>query len=74
MQVDLGELLGHLVEQAGLGQTVDLSLELEVVEDVAHIGREALHVGEEAVCNVASIGHACDLRQVQWRLVVELVA
>ena len=38
VQIDLGELLGHLVEQAGLGQALDLGLKREVLKDVAHIG------------------------------------
>jgi hypothetical protein len=41
VQVDLGELFRHLVEQPGLGQALDLGVEFEALEDVAHGGREA---------------------------------
>ena len=45
MQVDPGELLGHLKQQLGLGQLVDLVVELEPLENVADLGGEALDVG-----------------------------
>ena len=38
VQVDCGELLGHLVEQPGFGEGVDLGVELEPFEDVARFG------------------------------------
>ena len=38
VQVDLAELFGHLIEQAGPGQALDLGLKFEVLEDVAHFG------------------------------------
>ena len=41
VQVDVGELLGDQIEQPGLGQPVDLGVEVEALEDVAHGGREA---------------------------------
>ena len=47
VQVDAGEPLGHLIEQLGLVEPVDLGRELEALEDVADVLREALDVGEE---------------------------
>jgi hypothetical protein len=36
VQVDIGELLRDHVQQAGLGQLVDLGVEVEALEDVTH--------------------------------------
>ena len=72
VQVDVGELLGHQVEQAGLGQPVDLGVELEALEDVAHGGRERLHVGEQVFADVVLVAH--QLLHVQRRRVVEELA
>ena len=41
VQVDVGELLGDQIQQPGLVQPVDLGVEVEVLEDVAHGRREA---------------------------------
>jgi hypothetical protein len=49
VQVDVGELLGDEVEQAGLGEAFDLGEEVEALEDVAGGGREALDVGVEVL-------------------------
>ena len=38
VQVDLAEFFAHLVQQAGLGQALHLSLEFEVLENIAHFG------------------------------------
>jgi hypothetical protein len=72
VQVDVGELLGDEVEQAGLGQLVDLGVELEALEDVAHGGREPLHVGAEVLADVVLVAH--ELLQVERRGVVEELA
>ena len=47
VKVDAGELLGDQIEQVRLGEPVDLDGELEALEDVADVGREALHVGAQ---------------------------
>ena len=38
VQVDVGELFGDEIQQPGLGEFVDLGVELEALEDVAHAG------------------------------------
>ena len=47
VQIDAGEFLGDLIEQPVLGEAVDLGGEIEPLENVAHRGREALHIGEQ---------------------------
>jgi hypothetical protein len=42
VQIDVGELLGDQVQQAGLGQAVDLNMKVESLEDVANGRRERL--------------------------------
>ncbi len=69
VQVDVGELLGHQVEQLGLGQPVDLGVEVEALEDVAHGGRKRLNVGEEVFPDVVLVAH--QLLHVQGRRVEE---
>ena len=72
VQVDVGELLGDQVEQPGLGQPVDLGVEVEALEDVAHRGREGLDVGEQVLPDVVLVAH--QLLHVQRRRVVEAAA
>ena len=72
VQVDVGELLGDEVEQPGLGEPVDLGVELEALEDVAHGGRERLHVGAQVLADVVLVAH--QLLQVERRGVVEELA
>ena len=72
VQVDVGELLRDEVEQPGLGQPVDLGVEVEPLEDVAHGGRERLDVGAEVLADVVLVAH--ELLQVQRRRVVEKLA
>ena len=72
MEVDVGELLGDEVEQAGLGQLVDLGVKLEALENVAHGRRERLHVGAQVFADVVLVAH--ELLQVERRGVVEELA
>ena len=72
VEVDVGELLGDEVEQLGLGEPVDLGVELEALEDVAHRGREGLHVGAQVLADVVLVAH--ELLQVERRRVVEELA
>jgi hypothetical protein len=53
VQVDVGELLGDQVQQARLGQPVDLDVELEALEDVAHRRARTLHVGAQVLADVS---------------------
>ena len=55
VQVDVGELRNHEVEDVRLVHLLDLVLELEVLEDVAHIGREALDVADEVPGDVVRV-------------------
>jgi len=72
MEVDVGELFGDEVEQAGLGELLDLGVELEALEDVAHGGRERLQIGAEVFADVILVAH--ELFQVERRGVVEKLA
>jgi hypothetical protein len=45
VQVDVGELLGDQIQQPGLGEPVDLGVELERLEDVPDGRGERLDVG-----------------------------
>ena len=72
VEVDVGELLRDEVEQLGLGEAVDLGVELEALEDVAHGGRERLDVGAEVFADVVLVAH--ELLQVERRGVVEELA
>jgi hypothetical protein len=69
MEVDLGEALGDHIEQAGFGEAVDLGVELEALEDIAHGGREGLNVGEEVFADVVLVAH--QLLHVEGRGVAE---
>ena len=69
MQVDGAELFGDEVEQVGLGETIDLRLKLEAVEDVLDVGREAVEIGAEIEGDVVLI--ADDRLQIHGRGVVE---
>ncbi|OFZ70139.1 MAG: hypothetical protein A2Z01_06125 [Betaproteobacteria bacterium RBG_16_58_11] len=44
MQVELAEFLSDLIQQPGFGQPLNLDVEFEMLEDVAHRGRERLNV------------------------------
>ena len=57
MKVDAGEFLRDLVEQSVLGEALDLRREIEPLENVAHRGREALHIGEQIFANMVLVAH-----------------
>lgn len=69
VQVDVGEFLGHQVEQVGLGQALDLGVEVEALEDVARRGRERLDVGVEVLADVILVAQQAG--QIQLGRVVE---
>ena len=69
VEVDVGELLRDEVEQPGLGELVDLGVEVEALEDVAGGGRERLDVGPEVLADVVLV--ARDPLQAERRGVVE---
>ena len=72
VEVDVGELLGDEVEQPGFGQPVNLRVKVEALENVAHGGRERLHIRAEVFADVVLVAH--QLLQVQRRRVVEELA
>lgn len=55
VQLDPRELLGHLLEQIGLGEPVDLGGEAEPLKDVAGVRRERLDVGKQVVPDVIRV-------------------
>jgi len=70
MQVDAGEFLRDLAQQARHRQPLHLRLEVAVLEAVADPGRETLDVFLEVLADVVLVPH--ELLQVQGRGVVEL--
>lgn len=60
VQVDVGEFFGDEVEQAGLGQALDLGVEVEALEDVARGGGKALDVGVEVFADVVLVAQEFD--------------
>ena len=57
VEVDGGKLFGDEVEEAGLGQAVDLGVEIEALKDVTHGGREGVHVGAQVFADVVLVAH-----------------
>lgn len=72
VEVDPGELLSDLIQQPRLRQLVQLNGELESLEDVPHVRREALDVGIEVLADVVLVAH--ELAHVEGRDVVEGLA
>jgi hypothetical protein len=72
MEVDVGELLGHQVEELGLGQALDLGMEVEAHEDVAYGWRETLDVLAQVFADVVLIAH--QVLHVEGRRVVEVLS
>ena len=72
VQVHVAELGDDEVEDVRLAHPLDLVLELEEIEDVAHVLREALDVADEVLLDV--VGVALQLLEVERRVVVEALA
>ena len=72
VQVDIAELPDDEVQDIRLAHPLDLVLELEEVEDVAHVLREALDVDDEVLLDV--VGITLELFEVEPGVVVEALA
>ena len=72
MQVDIAELRDDEIEDVRLAHPLDLVLELEEVEDVAHVLREALDVADEVLLDV--VGVALELLEIEGGVVVKTLA
>ena len=72
VQVDIAKLRDDEVENVGLAHPLNLVLELEEIEDIAHIPREALDVADEVLLDV--VGVALELHEVEGGVVVEALA
>ena len=74
-QVDVGggQLLDQRAEGVGPGEPRDLVAELEVVEDVLHVGREAVEPGAEVGLQLLGIGAGAQVFQGEIRGVVEVM-
>ena len=72
-QVDVRdeELLDQRAEGVGLGEPRNLVAELEVLEDVLHVGREAVEVGLEVGLELLLAGAGLEVAQRELRGVVE---
>ena len=72
-QVDVGrgELLDERAERVGAGEAGDLVAELEAVEDVLHVGREAVEPGPEVGFELLAGGAGAEIAQGEPGGVVE---
>ena len=68
------ELLDERAERVGLGEARDLVAELEVLEDVLHVRREAVEVGLEVGLELLLAGAGLEVAQRELRGVVEGLA
>ncbi len=75
-QVDVRreELLDERAERVGFGEPRDLVAELEVVQDVLDVGREAVEVGLEVGLELLLAGAGLEVAQRELRGVVERLA
>jgi hypothetical protein len=64
-EVDVGrdELLDQAAERVGLGQARDLVTELELLEDLLHVGREAIEVRLEVRLELGLAGPVSEVAQ-----------
>ena len=69
VQVDIAELRDNEVEDVCLAHPLDLVLELEEVEDIAHIPREALDVALEVFLDV--VGVTLEFLEIEGGLVMK---
>jgi hypothetical protein len=65
VDVAVEELLDELAEDVGLDQGGDLVAELELVEDLLHVGREAVEVGFEVGLELVGRARARRSRRVK---------
>ena len=75
-QIDVGrqQLLDQSTQSVGLGQARDLITEFEIVEDVLHVGREAVEVGFEVRFQLLLTGAGFEVAQGERRSVMEGLA
>ena len=75
-QVDIGqrEPLDQRAERVGLRETRDLIAELEAVQDVLHVGREAIEPSPEVGFELLAAGAGAQVAQGELRGVVEGLA
>ena len=71
VNVGRGELLDQRAQGVGFGQSRDLVAELEVIEDVLHIGRKPVEVGCEVGRELLAIGAGSEVAQGELGCVVE---
>src|SRR5579872_1587487 len=64
MQIDLGKAFCNQIKQSSLRKTVNLSVKLEALKDVAYRRRERLDIREQIFANVILIAH--QLLHIQW--------
>ena len=72
VQVDVGELRDDEVEDVRLPHPFDLVIELEEVENFAHVAREAIDVAVEM--RLDAVGVALELLEVEGGVVVKALA
>ena len=68
------QLLDQRAERIGLGEPRDLVAELELLEDVLHVGREAVEVGLEVGLELLLAGAGLEVAQRELGGVVEGLA
>ena len=72
MEVDLGDLRQHEVQQLGAVEPADLSVEVELLDDVARLGIEGRDPGAQVAGDLGRVGE--ELLEGQGRGVVDLDA
>ena len=71
IDVGRGELLDQRAQRVGLGEPLDLVAELEVLQDVLHVGREAVEIRLEVGPELLPAGAGAQVAQGELRRVVE---
>ena len=57
MKIDPRELLGDLIQQAGFREAINLSIEIEALENLPHGWRERLDIGEQILSDIVLVTH-----------------
>jgi hypothetical protein len=71
VDIPVEEFLDEMAQRVGLGESRNLVAELEVVQDVLHVGREPVEIGLEIVLQFLLGGAGPEVAQQERRGVVE---
>ena len=65
------QFVDQVTERVGFREPRDLVAELEVVEDLLDVGREAIEVGDEVGSQLLAVGAVAEILESELRVVVE---